>query len=310
MASAVPHQEEAAQSCPEQALSGTKEQVPSRGAVSSRMQEVLDVSQETLQSSQGAAGLGLEPELALMGVCGAEAVLGRAEGGSLPIGNEELARLAVCEEGSDVMPLEQRRYSVSLGSLPEELGLFVQLHSPGRIQQVWQGMRGALAQLHCILQLTEAFKQGFNQKLREKLHQMWLEWSRKYLNENVDANPADPEEMVCLALLTARRIGCSGVVAAVQSLPCSLRDSLQRALHDAFSAADSSQDLASRVLSQSQRELAVIQENMEELLDYLKNNTPLSWLLGPLSPRGDESSQEEEEEAAGAGHLETSSTSM
>ncbi|NXB43471.1 PLIN3 protein, partial [Leucopsar rothschildi] len=142
---------------------------------------------------------------------------------------------------------------------------------------------------------TEAFKQGFNQKLREKLHQMWLEWRRKYLNENVDANPADPEEMVCLALLTARRISCSGVVAAVQSLPCSLRDSLQQALaaiselHDAFSAADFSQDLASRVLIQSQRELAVIQENMEELLDYLKNKTPLSWLLGPLSPRGDES---------------------
>ncbi|NXH59167.1 PLIN3 protein, partial [Rhabdornis inornatus] len=169
----------------------------------------------------------------------------------------------------------------------------------------------AVPQLICLswhsdlpLPQSEAFKQGFNQKLQEgqeKLHQMWLEWSRKYLKGSVDENPAEPEEMECLALLMARRItqqlqlSCSGVVAAIQGLPCSLQDSLKQALsairelHDAFSAANSFQDLSSSVLTQSQRELAVIQENMEGLLDYLKNNTPLSWLVGPFSPRGDQS---------------------
>ncbi|NWS91989.1 PLIN3 protein, partial [Toxostoma redivivum] len=167
----------------------------------------------------------------------------------------------------------------------------------------------AIPQLICLswhsdlpLPQIEAFKQGFNQKLQEgqeKLHQMWLEWSRKYLKESGDENPAEPEELECLALLLAARISqqlqlsCSGVVAAIQGLPCSLQDSLKQALgairelHAAFSAADSFQDLSSSVLSQ--RELAVIQENMEGLLDYLKNNTPLSWLVGPFSPRGDQS---------------------
>lgn len=58
----------------------------------------------------------------------------------------------------DVLPLQQqrehRRYFVRLGSLSEELRLFAHLHSTARIQQVWQGMQGALAQLHCILELV------------------------------------------------------------------------------------------------------------------------------------------------------------
>ncbi|NXR25289.1 PLIN3 protein, partial [Cinclus mexicanus] len=151
---------------------------------------------------------------------------------------------------------------------------------------------------------TEAFKQGFNQKLQEgqeKLQQMWLDWSRKHLKDSVDESPAQPEEMECLTLPMARRItqqlhlSCSGVVAAIQGLPCSLQDRLKqplsaiRELHAAFSAANSFQDLSSSVLTQSQRELAVIREYTEELLDYLKNITPVSWLVGPFSPRGDQS---------------------
>ncbi|NWZ37461.1 PLIN3 protein, partial [Brachypodius atriceps] len=165
----------------------------------------------------------------------------------------------------------------------------------------------AVPQLICLswhsdlpLPQIEAFKQGFNQKLQEgqeKLYRMWLEWSRKHLKESGDESPAEPEEMECLTLLMARRIAqqlhltCCGVVAAIQGLPCSLQDKLKQALsaiselHAAFSVANSFQDLSSSVLTRSQRELAVIQEYMEELLDYLKNNTPLSWLVGPFSPR-------------------------
>ncbi|XP_023795736.1 perilipin-3-like isoform X2 [Cyanistes caeruleus] len=324
----------------EQILSGTKELVSSsvaevKEAVSSRVLQALDVSREALQSSEGAAGPALTSTAGLVlepgaGVCGAE-VMGTAQGDSLPLGNEELAQLAVCEEGTEALPLEQqreqRRYFVRLGSLSEELRLLAHLHATARIQQVWQGMQRPLAQLHCILELIEAFKQGFNQKLQEgqeKLHQMWLDWSRKYLKESGDESSAEPEELESLTLLMARRVTqqlhltCCRVVAAVQGLPCSLQDKLKWApaatkeLHAAFSLAHSFQDLSSGVLSQSQRELAVIQEYMEELLHYLKNNTPLSWLVGPFSPREEEEEDQssQEKEAAGAGHLETSSTPM
>lgn len=129
-----------------------------------------------------------------------------------------------------------------------------------------------------------------------------------------------------MTLLLARRITqqlhltCCGMVAALQGIPCSLQDKLKQArgalreLYAAFSGANTFQDLFSSVLTQSLREVAGIEELMKELLDYLKHNSPLSWLVGPFSPREEEPPREDqssqEKEAAGAGHLQTSSTPM
>ncbi|NXI36209.1 PLIN3 protein, partial [Galbula dea] len=149
----------------------------------------------------------------------------------------------------------------------------------------------------------ELFKQGLNQKLeeeQEKLYQMWLDWSRKSSEESGDASCTEPEEMESLALLMAQsitqqlQITCCKVVSAIQGLPSSLQDKVKQSfgtteeLHASFSVANSFQDLSSSVLTQSKRKLAVIQEYMEELLDYLKNNIPLSWVVGPFSPREEE----------------------
>nr|XP_009934326.1 PREDICTED: perilipin-3-like [Opisthocomus hoazin] len=333
----------------EQIISDTKELVSSRvadakDAVSSKVTEVIDVTKETLQSGVEAArsavtssvGLVMDSRVEQTAASGAEAVLGRTEDSSLPIGNDELAKLAASEEGADIMSVEQqqekRRYFVRLGSLSDELRQFAYLHSTNKMKQVWQGMQEGLAHLHCIIELIEVFKQGFNQKLQEgqkKLHQMWLDWSRKSSKDSGDESSAEPEEMESLALLMAcsitqqLQITCCKTVSAIQGLPSSLQDKVKQALsiveelRASFSAANSFQDLSSSVLTQSQRKLAVIQEYMEELLDYLKNNTPLSWLVGPFCPREEEveTSQEEEEplqekeaETAGAGEHEASTT--
>ncbi|NXE56946.1 PLIN3 protein, partial [Casuarius casuarius] len=146
---------------------------------------------------------------------------------------------------------------------------------------------------------TEVFKQGFNQKLQEgqeKLCQMWLDWS-KCPKDSGDASSAKPEEMESLALLMAcsithqLQITCCKIVSAIQGLPSSLQNQVKQSLgtleelHAAFSAASSFRDPSSSILTQSQGKLAVIQQYMEELLDYLKNNMSLSWLVGPFSPR-------------------------
>ncbi|NXA06540.1 PLIN3 protein, partial [Sapayoa aenigma] len=136
----------------------------------------------------------------------------------------------------------------------------------------------------------EVFKQEFNQKLQEeqqKLHQMWLDWRRNCDKEIGDESSAGPEEMESLTLLLACRIiqqlqmTCSNIMFAVQSLLSSLEYKVKQCLgitkelFAAFSVANSLQDM-SRSVTQSQRKLAVIQKDMDELLDYLKNNTPLS----------------------------------
>ncbi|KAM6248871.1 perilipin-3-like [Porphyrio hochstetteri] len=330
----------------EQIISDTTQLVSSRvadakDAVSSKVTEVIDVTKDTLQSGVEAArsavtssvGMVMDSGVGQAAAIRAEEVLEKTEDSSLPIGNEELAKLAASEEGAGIMSVEQqkenRRYFVRLGSLSDELRTFAYLHSTQKMKQVWQGMQEALAQLHCIIELIEVFKQGFNQKLQEgqeKLRQMWLDWSRKSFGESGDEVFAEPEEMESLALLMAHsvtyqlQVTCCKIVSAIQGLPSSLQGKVKQSLsiieelHTSFSTANSLQDLSISVLTQ--RKLAVIQEYMEELLDYLKNNTPLSWLVGPFSPREEEVEtsqeheplQEKEVEAAGAGDDEGSTT--
>ncbi|XP_067166162.1 perilipin-3-like [Apteryx mantelli] len=322
----------------DQVLSDTKELMSSRvadaeDAVSSKVTEVIDATKEALQSGMEAARSAVTSSVAMvtdsrvcqMAVSRAGAVLEETgDDLSLPIGNEELAKLAASGEGTDIISVEQQqekqRYFVRLGSLSDELRQFAYLRSTDKMKRAWQGMQEALAQLHCIIELIEVFKQGFNQKLQEgqeKLCQMWLDWSKKCPRESGDANSAKPEEMESLALLMARsithqlQITCCKIVSAIQGLPSSLQNKVKQSLgnleefHAAFSAASSFQDLSSSILTQSQGKLAVIQEYMEELLDYLKNNMPLSWLVGPFSPR-----EEKEAQAVGAGTHETSATLM
>uniref|UniRef100_A0A8C9F2G3 Perilipin n=1 Tax=Pavo cristatus TaxID=9049 RepID=A0A8C9F2G3_PAVCR len=313
----------------DQDISETKELVSStvadaKDVVSSRVAELVDATKEALHSGVEAArsavtssmGMVKDFRVGQMAVSRAEAVLGRTEDDSLPMGNEELAKLAASGEGADIMSVElqqqKRRYFVQLGSLSDELLQFAYLHSKDKMKQVWQDMQEALGQLHSIIELIEAFKQGFNQKLQEELQeqlcQMWLDWTRKLPDESGDSSSAKPEEMESLALLLARsitqqlQITCSKVVAAIQGLPSSLRNRLKRSfntieeLHASFLAANSLQDLSSTVLGQSQEGLAVIYKYMEELLDYLSSdNRPLSWLVGPFSPREEEEALQEKE---------------
>uniref|UniRef100_A0A803XW75 Perilipin n=1 Tax=Meleagris gallopavo TaxID=9103 RepID=A0A803XW75_MELGA len=311
----------------DQVISETKELMSSTVAdakdiVSSRVAEVVDATKEALHSGMEAArsavtssvGMVKDFRVGQMAVSRAEAVLGRTrEDDSLPMGNEELAKLAASGEGADIMSVElqqqKRRYFVRLGSLSDELLQFAYLHSKDKIKQIWQGFRETLGQLHSIIELIEVFKQGFNRKLQEELQEqlglMWVDWTRKLPDESGDNSSAKPEDMESLALLLAHsitqqlRITCSKVVSAIQGLPSSLQDRLKHSfnaieeLHAAFLAANSLQDLSSTVLGQSQERLAVIYEYMEELLDYLSDNKPLSWLVGPFTPREEEKALQE-----------------
>ena len=74
-----------------------------KGAVSSKVAEVMGVTKETLESGMEVArsavassvGMAMDSRVGRRAVSGAEAVLGRAEDNSLPIGNEELGKETV-----------------------------------------------------------------------------------------------------------------------------------------------------------------------------------------------------------------------
>lgn len=79
------------------------------------------------------------------------------------------------------------------------------------------------------------------------------------------------------------------LMAGVQGLPASLQEKMQQVhqsmaeLHAFFSSATSFQDLSSAVLAQSRERVAKAWEAMDELVEFLVQNPPVTWLMESLA---------------------------
>uniref|UniRef100_A0A9L0RZF1 Perilipin n=1 Tax=Equus caballus TaxID=9796 RepID=A0A9L0RZF1_HORSE len=144
----------------------------------------------------------------------------------------------------------------------------------------------------------ETVKQGVDQKLvegQEKLHQMWLNWNKKQL-PGTEEDPAQPEQVEShtLAMLrdAAQRLQatCASLGSSIQGLPAHVKDQLQQArchvedLQATFSGVHSFQDLSSGVLTQSRERVAEAREALDRMVEYVAQNVPIMWLVGPFAP--------------------------
>lgn len=79
-------------------------------------------------------------------------------------------------------------------------------------------------------------------------------------------------------------------MSSVHGLPASIQDKVQQVrhtvqdLHLSFVAAHSFQELPTAILVQSRERLAKARESLDEMLDYVVQNVPLPWLVGPFAP--------------------------
>lgn len=86
---------------------------------------------------------------------------------------------------------------------------------------------------------------------------------------------------------------CLTLVSSIQGLPANVQDRVQQIqssledLHASFFTAGSFQDLSSSILSQSQEKVTRARESLDELLEYVVHNIPLTWIVGPFAPSGD-----------------------
>ena len=76
--------------------------------------------------------------------------------------------------------------------------------------------------------------------------------------------------------------------ASIQGLPSNIQEAVYQAarnihkLHSSFSSAMSFQDLSSTTLSQSQDCVVEARRSLDDLFEYVTQNTPLNWLVGPF----------------------------
>ncbi|XP_038258510.2 perilipin-3-like isoform X2 [Dermochelys coriacea] len=216
----------------------------------------------------------------------------------LPMTEEELAKLATPVEGSG----EQKSYFVRLGSLSIKLRQRAYQHALGKMREARQHTLEALSQLQQTIDLIEHVKLAMSQKVhdgQEKLQQMWLEWHKGQLGGSEDDSSPQPEEMVSQALATSHnlilqvRTACHSLLPNIQGLPATLQEKVQQAyqnmgeLQTSFSNVQSFQELSEGILTQTWDKLTKAQESLDELLEYVVQNTPLTWIVGPFTPAGD-----------------------
>ncbi|NWU02709.1 PLIN3 protein, partial [Urocynchramus pylzowi] len=232
---------------------------------------------------------------------GVGSVLGKSEelvDHYLPMTDEELAKLATAVEGFE--PEQQRQqqsYFVRLGSLSTKVRHRALQHSLGKLQSARQSSQDLLAQLQRTLDLVEQLKQGVDQRLQggqEKLQQLWLEWSKKQPGGGKDQLPPEAVESGTLTMLQGLsqqlQSSCQPLVSSLQGLPATVQDTAGQVQHNveelraALASVTSLQDVTGPVLAQARSHATKARQLMDELVEHVAFNTPLTWLVGPFAP--------------------------
>lgn len=92
------------------------------------------------------------------------------------------------------------------------------------------------------------------------------------------------------------RTACSSVVSSAQGLPGAVQDQLtsaRRSAEELQSSLGSASTLTPVLLERSRHHLTQVQQSLDGVMEYLLNNTPLNWLVGPFAPQIIEKAEEE-----------------
>ncbi|XP_066062002.1 perilipin-3-like [Chamaea fasciata] len=280
--------------------------VGAKDAVTSRVTGVMDMTKGAVQGgvelTRSAVSSGVST-VGQMVASGVGSMLGKSEelvDHYLPMTDEELAKLATAVEGFE--PEQQRQqqsYFVRLGSLSTKLRHRALQHSLGKLQSARQSSQDLLAQLQCTLDLVENLRQGVDQRLQggqEKLQQLWLEWNKKQPGGGKDQLPPEAVESGTLTMLRGLsqqlQSSCQPLVSSLQGLPGSVQDTAGQVRHNveelraALASVSSLQDVTGPVLARARSHAATARQLMDELVEHVASNAPLTWLVGPFAPSG------------------------
>lgn len=83
---------------------------------------------------------------------------------------------------------------------------------------------------------------------------------------------------------------CASLGSSIQGLPSHVKDQVQQARHHVedlqatFAGIHSFQDLSGAILTQSREQVAKAREALDHMVEYVAQNTPITWLVGPFAP--------------------------
>nr|XP_056723615.1 perilipin-3-like [Euleptes europaea] len=190
----------------------------------------------------------------------------------------------------------KQSYFIRLGSLSTKVRHRAYMHSLSKLHLLKESTQNILLQLQLVINLVENVKQGVGQRFQEaqqKLHQVLSEWAQMQPGGNQPTGDTETEvESRTLALLRliTQDLGpaYSRLMSSIDGLPGNIREKVDRAvgnvrqLHASFSSATSFRDLPSNILAQGREQIAKAREALDMLVEYVRQNTPLNWIVGPF----------------------------
>ncbi|KAM5165364.1 perilipin-3-like isoform 2-T2 [Mantella aurantiaca] len=253
------------------------------GTVSGVVGLATGVVQGSIDATRSVASTVIESQVGQLVTSGVDTVLGKTEewvDHYLPMTDEELSQLAATVEGCEVAPLQQQKeqqsYFVRLGSLSSRIRHRAYQHSLGKVESFNQRVQGG----------------------KEKLHQLWLEWSQQQSETGsaADENECDDQTLHSRVLsmtqtMTKRlQTTCFTLVSGAQGLPANIQERMKQLqqnveeLYTSLTSVLSLNDL-NGILMQSRERVTRIQEHVNELFTHVRMNTPLTWVVGPFAPQ-------------------------
>ncbi|KAM7012492.1 mannose-6-phosphate receptor binding protein 1 [Tautogolabrus adspersus] len=224
---------------------------------------------------------------------------------NLPLTERELA--AVAEPAtSEVSALSaSHSYFVRLGKLSAKVQERALQQSLLRARHARDATYAAVAQITSTMDLLESARTSLgtasNQMggASEQLLQRWTEWKQKQAGagqteSEADGNKDEAEQLEWRALSMMRGLSdqlmsaCSNVVSSAQGLPGAVQDQLTRARQSAEelrSSLGNTSTITPILLEGSRHHLTQVQQSLDGVMEYLLNNTPLNWLVGPFAPQ-------------------------
>ncbi|XP_031706678.1 perilipin-2 [Anarrhichthys ocellatus] len=282
----------------EQIVSSAKDVVTSaRGVVTDTVSDTLTcVVDRTRAVVSGSVSTVLESRVGRLVSSSVDTALSTSESlveQYLPLTEDELELEAKTVKGFDD---KEPSYYVRLGSLSTKLRQRAYTRAVARVRDGKQQSMEFISELNSTVNLIEYGRKninGANQMVNDQLTSL-AAWRSNGPNQQ-NSHKAEVIEYRTLSLahsLTQQlQTTCLVLVSSLQGLPNHIQQealSLSRSatqVYVSFSKAGSLGDLPDSVLTSSKVQLGKIKDSLDIVMDYLVNNTPLNWLVGPFYPR-------------------------
>uniref|UniRef100_A0A8C6T9G5 Perilipin n=1 Tax=Neogobius melanostomus TaxID=47308 RepID=A0A8C6T9G5_9GOBI len=284
-------------------VSGAKDSVS--GTLNSVVEKtrgaVHDGMEKTKAVVSGSVNTVLESRVARLVTSGVDTAISTSENlveQYLPQTEDELELEAKTVQGFDK---DDPSCYVRLGSLSTKVRKRAYTRAVAKIQDGKQRSLEFISALNSTVDVIQYGRKnidGANQMVQEKLNSL-VAWKSDGQNEQSHESKyfgflqvIESRTLTMARSLTHQlQTTCLVLVSGLQGLPNHIQQEVLSLSHSAsqvyssFNKAKVVGDLPDSVLTNSRAQLGKMKDSLDHVMDYLINNTPLNWLVGPFYPR-------------------------